>query len=245
MGRKPKRVRDPNRSHGRASVVVPPVRRQPAHGSVALEGHGWRCGHLSAPVLEELCGCLRHTKLDGKAFAAFTSYGQQGNDDPLRQRELMGTPLWSALWKGPVLAALRDMSDIMCPQCGESVNAHEIKACDLNVLKPGAACWPHLDLFDNVGIGSFVAMNVLLQPAAGGGLFRVAREAGEGGVAWRLVGDDGHSFARAQRDSVLVPLFESGDVCVFSGGEMAHGVGKVYGESRRVTLLVTLKCRSL
>ena len=39
-------------------------------------------------------------------------------------------------------------------------------------------------------------------------------------------------------------LYDSGDVCVFSGDEIAHEVGKVCGTVPRVTMLVSLQCRS-
>ena len=243
MGRKPKRVRDPNRSHGRASAAVPAVQRELAHGSVVLQGHGWRCGKLSAPALEELRRCLSCTKLSGSAYHDFSGYGEQGNDKPLKQRRLLGSPLWRACWKGAAQATLRDMNEIMCPKCGESVTAHEIVSCDMNVMWPGAAVWPHMDVFDNVGHGPFVGVTVLLQPAAKGGLFRVARELGEGGVAWREVGKS-KRLARVARDTVLVPLFVSGDVIVFSGDVLAHEVQKVSGETPRVSMVMALRCRS-
>ena len=74
------------------------------------------------------------------------------------------------------------------------------------------------------------------------GHFRVARREGvDEGVAWRDV-DGASALARRERDTVIVPLRECGDVCVISGERMVHEVTKGSGPSDRFTMALTLRC---
>ena len=67
------------------------------------------------------------------------------------------------------------------------------------------------------------------------------REGVDEGVAWRDV-DGASALARRERDTVIVPLRECGDVCVISGERMVHEVTKVSGPSDRFTMVLTLRC---
>lgn len=240
MGRKPKRQRDPARSHGRAQAVVQ-VTREPCHGSVETQGSGWISAKLSVTVLQELLKCLEETRLTGPAFTPFSKSGEQATHLPGRQRALHGSTLWRK-WQPGVEAALADLSGLTCPQCHACLGSHELVAADLNVMRPGAALWPHTDVYETLGKGRFVVVLLLLQPAATGGQFRVALEAGHAEVAWRAV-DGASTLARRDRDTVLVPLFAPGDGCVVDGGQMVHEVGRVWGTTPRVSVPITLRCR--
>ena len=236
MGRKRKRQRDPDRSHGRRPAVAPTPRHR-AHGSVATQGQGWFCWRLEASVAQELQRLLNSTRLTGPAFQAHSEPGQQGNDLAMVQRPLHGSGLWRT-WKGPLRAAIASMHGLMCPCCRSSLAAdHELVAADLNVIRPGAALWPHIDASD---VGGPTVL-LLLQPAAAGGVLHVACKPGEGGVRWRAVGE-GRTLARRAQDTVAVPLCECGDVCALEGEARVHEVTKVHGESARVSIALSLRC---
>ena len=138
--------------------------------------------------------------------------------------------------------AVSSMHDVMCPRCGRFVSEHDVVDADLNVMKPNAALWPHMDEHLGVRKGRVVTALVLLQPATAGGQLRVSRAAGEDGVAWRSMSSDAITLARRSRDTMLVPLFSHGDACVMHGERFVHEVTRIRGDLTRVTLVLTLKC---
>ena len=233
MPRKQKRKRDPDRSHGRGPVVAL-VPRHLAHSPPTMQGAGWTCTRLTPHAAERLCSLLSSTRPTGPAWHPHNAPGQQGNDLPLLQRALLGSSAW-AKWQPAVRETLSELHELLCPECGRAISSHQFVSCDLNRVRPKAALWPHVDKL----IGDCrVVLLVMLQPAAIGGHFRVARREG---VAWRDV-DGASALARRERDTVVVPLRECGDVCVISGMRMVHEVTKVSGPSDRFTMAFDLRC---
>ena len=104
---------------------------------------------------------------------------------------------------------------------------------DCNQLRPHAAIWPHID------IAAGPSLVVVVQAAEQGGILRIAREKV---VNWREAIAGGLTFARRARDTVCLPMRDSGDVCCFDGCSYAHEVTCVYGRKPCVTVALTLAC---
>jgi hypothetical protein len=236
MGRKPKRVRDPDRSHAKSKSVAPAPRSlHHSGGAMVASGAGSSLGKLSEALRSELLRALAATPLQGPRWREHSVAGQQGNELPMLQLDLSGIRVhrdnWWLLLQQVVAHVAMD-----CPCCGASVASHEIVTADLNQVRPQAAIWPHQDVVIGGGAPSLL---VLLQPAQQGGHFRIAKEAD---VSWREADAGGLTLAQRVRDTVYVPLQECGDVCCFDGCTYVHEVSRVYGSEPRLTVSVTLAC---
>ena len=242
MPRKPKRQRDPERSHGRSLAVASPPRPL-LHSERPQSGPGWVHLRLSTAAHSGLLDQLAVTALTGRAYHAHSEQGEQASDGPMKQRWLMGSAAWKT-WKGVVEVALGCLSGIACPRCGGDMSGHTLFGADLNVISPGSALWPHIDLEDTVGSegqGHVVCL-VLLQASTAGGLLSLAKKPGECGMKWREAGTGPGAVARRRRDMMTVPLLESGDTCVVDGCSYLHEVTRVRGTMVRVTLSLQLSC---
>ena len=234
MPRKPKRVRDPDRSHARGEAVA--VVPQPLHHTPTVGCHpGWVGGELTAPLRSACMELLAQTPLDGPGWHPHSGPGEQGNDLPMYQLDLSDYPHKDKWW--PVLQQVVAAQTAMdCTTCGAAVASHRIRATDLNQVRPRAAVWPHTDV---VVRGGGPSLLLLLQPAQQGGDFRIAREPA---VSWREADAGGLTLARRARDAVYVPLRVCGDVICFDGLTFAHEVSRVHGSEPRLTVSVTLTC---
>jgi hypothetical protein len=240
MGRKPKRVRDPDRSHAKSkSVALAPRSLHHSGGAMVARGAGWGQGKLSEALRAALLRALAATPLQGPKWREHSVAGQQGNELPMMQLDLSGSREHRENW-GLLLQQVVAHVAMDCPCCGASVASHEIVTADLNQVRPQAAIWPHQDAADKrFGGGGRPSLLVLLQPAQQGGHFRIAEEAD---VSWREADAGGLTLARRARDTVYVPLQECGEVCCFDGCTYVHEVSRVYGSEPRLTVSVTLAC---
>ena len=237
MGRKPKRVRDQDRSHAKGKSVAPAPRSlHHSGGAMVASGAGSSLGKLSEALRSALLRALAATPLQGPRWREHSVAGQQGNELPMLQLDLSGIRVhrdhWWLLLQQVVAYVAMD-----CPCCGAPVASHEIVTADLNQVRPQAAIWPHQDVVI-IG-GGRPSLLVLLQPAQQGGHFRIAKEAG---VSWREADAGGLTLARRARDTAYVPLQECGEVCCFDGCAYVHEVSRVYGSEPRLTVSVTLAC---
>ena len=230
MPRKPKRVRDPDRSHAKGKAVAPVPRLLPRSGAgTVMSGPGWSMGKVSDDTRRSLLRALAATSLKGPAWHEHSKPGEQGNDLPMLQRWLSRQANWKPLVEEVIAGAT-----VACPCCGDDVSNHVITAADLNMVRPQAAVWPHHDQTRH-GCG----LLVLLKAAQMGGHFRIASEPD---AAWREARAGGLTWTRRARDAVYVPLAECGDVCCFDGRTHSHEVSRVHGSEPRITLSITLGC---
>ena len=241
MPRKPKRQRDPARSHGRCLAVASPPRLL-THVRRAVSGCGWESAKLSPAVLRGLMDRFAMTPLRGAAYHAHNQPGEQANDLPMVQRRLRGSSVWGS-WRAVIEESIRDLEGMPCPRCGRGVTRHSMLGADLNVYPPGFSIWPHMDA--EIPGGGHMAVLILLQAATAGGLFGVAGKKGELGVAWREAGTGPGTVARRRRDMLPVPLLEAGDVCILDSIEYIHEVTKVRGSVARVSIGMDLRCPSI
>ena len=239
MGRKPKRVRDPNRSHANGKRVASTPRvaftsHSLRRATVAADA-GWMQGKLTDALGSTLLRALAATSLSGPQWKPHSNAGEQGNDLPMLQLDLSGIREQRANW-WLLLQEVVAQSGMACPCCGAAVASHDMVTADLNQVRPQAAIWPHRDVV--LGGGGPVLL-VLLQPAQQGGNFMIAKKPD---VSWRVAGAGGMTLARRARDTVYVPLQECGEVCCFDGCTYAHEVSRVYGSEPRLTVSITLAC---
>ena len=237
MPRKPKRVRDPDRSHAKGKSVAPAPRSlHHSGGAMVASGAGWSLGKLSEALRSVLLRELAATPLQGPGWREHSVAGQQGNELPMLQLDLSGIRVhrdhWWLLLQQVVAYVAMD-----CPCCGAPVASHEIVTADLNQVRPQAAIWPHQDVVI-IG-GGRPSLLVLLQPAQQGGQLRIAKEAD---TSWREADAGGLTLARRARDTAYVPLQECGEVCCFDGCTYVHEVTRVDGSEPRLTVSVTLAC---
>ena len=236
MGRKPKRVRDPDRSHAKGKSVAPAPRSlHHSGGAMVASGAGSSLGKLSEALRSELLRALAATPLQGPRWHEHSVAGQQGNELPMLQLDLSGIRVHRDNWWFLLQRVVAHVA-MGCPCCGPSVASHKIVTADLNQVRPQAAIWPHQDVVIGGGGPSLL---VLLQPAQQGGHFRIAKKAN---VSWREADAGGLTLARRVRDTVYVPLQECGEVCCFDGCAYVHEVSRVYGSEPRLTVSVTLAC---
>ena len=234
MGRKPKRVRDANRSHTRQTAPPLPPRPMGARATAGARG-GWQRYALPPSIATALGQTLHRTPLTGQDWSFHSGEGEQGNDLPMRQLNVRSKKVWREMAQSILLEL-----PWRCPRCNVLLASHSTTAIDLNVIDPGAALWPHVDV-DHQGKPAIIT---LLQPAVSGGLFYVAKrphEDGVDGVAWRGV-EEGPAIARRARDMDFVHMLVPGDVCMVNGCDHVHEVTRVTGARARVTLSITPKC---
>jgi hypothetical protein len=236
MPRKARRIRDPLRSHARVAVPKPQQLRETHHGKRMTSGKGWVRSTLRAEEREALVEMLRKLlPVGGVAWRRHSGEGMQANDLPMVQRTFKGT---TSPWYR-TCSRVVERDEGACPRCGRDVHEHRIGGgVDVNVVHPGAALWPHIDLVEGY---CDVQMLILLQPAVYGGEFRVGAAEGLEAVNWKEVKDSARMKRRA-RDSVSLFMCAPGDMCVLDSTEYVHEVTRVQGAQARVTLSVGLKC---
>ena len=246
MPRKPReklRERDQNRSHARCSTPQAPVVRELQHRARQSSANGWLRGELPNDVSVDSQGILlglvdsrpRESRRD---WVPHNRPGKQGGDQPLLQlkqdvRKL--DPRARTAVDGIVTA----VGAAACPRCSRNVQAHRVRSVDVNAIAPGAALWPHVDA--RIASGTCALLVLLRAPAQGGDL-RIAKQAGEEGVAWRSCGGGQHHVKYRMRDTESTALYREGEYVVMDGESYVHEVTRVTGNVERVSLAVTLLC---
>ena len=99
MGRKPKRVRAPDRSHAKGKSVAPASRSlHHSGGAMVASGAGSSLGKLSEALRSALLRALAVTPLEGRRWREHSVAGQQGNELPMVQLDLRGIRVHRDTW---------------------------------------------------------------------------------------------------------------------------------------------------
>jgi hypothetical protein len=244
MPRNPKRVRDPNRSHGRqlqSQPVAPHVITR-----TALEpnlGPGWQRVQVPLEQVEQLqllhAATVRDTPKD-----EWVSHYKEQTDRSMQQLDVVPGMLGhrhktrnAARWRERLETLLSSMDhSCVCWKCEAPVALHGIKSIDLNSIPTGSSLWPHVDRQKTQ------AMIMLVNAAGAGGEMRVATLPGVDGVEWRNETTSVKSpLARRYPDTVSAQLTYKGDAILLDGGRYVHEVTRVM-RGVRDTVALSLQC---
>ena len=244
MPRKPKRVRDPNRSHGRqlqSQPVAPHVITR-----TALEpnrGPGWQRVEIPLEQVKQLQLLHALTVIDTPKAEWILHYKDQ-TDKSMQQLDILPGMLGHehrklnvTRWSEGLKTLLSSMDhSCVCWKCQAPVALHAIKSADLNSIPTGSSLWPHVDLQKTQ------AMIILVNAAGAGGEMRVATLPGVDGVEWRNETTSGKSpLARRYTDTVSAQLTYTGDAILLDGGKFVHEVTRVM-RGVRDTVALSLQC---